>query len=169
MAMEQAFQLGKRVLIIFGGAHLPKVPIGPEDPRNSLTYRILKQHPGSIRAIGFFKPEDLGVENRVDELMQGTVYLTDSHWVGEINAKLFFPEIYSLITDSDTSEKVWRQVPLYSEYLIRDLFDALIYIGPSREWEYVPDSLDQEQDKEYLNELNRRSLIRYDRPLNLGH
>jgi hypothetical protein len=31
VAIEQAFGLGKKVLIVFGGAHLPKVPVGGED------------------------------------------------------------------------------------------------------------------------------------------
>jgi hypothetical protein len=165
LAMEQAFHLGKRVLIIFGDAHLPRVPIAPEDPRNSITYRILSQRPDAVRAIGFIDPENLGVEDRIDELVQETVYSTDRHWVGEINAGLFFPEIYSLVTDANTGEQEWQKVELYSEYLVRDLFDALVYIGLSSEWEYVAGSFYQERDEEYLTELNRRSLVRFGHPL----
>ncbi len=166
LAMEQAFQLGKRVLIIFGGAHLPQVPIGPDDPRNSLTHRILEQHPGKVTAIGFLDPENLGIEDRTDELVRDSIYSTDHHWVGEISAGLVFPEIYSLITDADTGERSWQQVELYSEYVVRDLFDALVYIGSSSEWEYVSGAFDEERDEEYLKELNRRSMLRFGRPFN---
>ncbi|MHC5023452.1 MAG: hypothetical protein ACYTGG_06015 [Planctomycetota bacterium] len=164
LAVEQAFRLGKKVLIIFGGAHLPRVPIAPEDPRNSLTSRILKQHPDAVKAIGFLDPEHLGVEDRIDELVRETIYPTDRHWVGQIHAGLFFPELYSPVTDPDTGERRWQKVQLYSEYRVRDLFDALVYIGPSSEWEIVPGSFDQERDEEYLRELNRRSLLRFGRP-----
>jgi hypothetical protein len=168
VAMEQAFQLGKKVLIIFGGAHLPKVPLAPEDPRNSLTYRILSQHGDAVCAIGFLNPENLGLEDRIDEFAQGTVYSTDRHWVGEINAELFFPEIYSLVVDANTGEQSWQKVPLYSGYLVRDLFDALVYIGPSSAWGVVPASFDPQRDEAYLAELNRRSLIRFGRPMRPG-
>jgi hypothetical protein len=155
-------------LIIFGGAHLPKVPLAPEDPRNSLTYRILSQHRDAVRAIGFLNPENLGIEDRIDEFAQGTVYSTDRHWVGEINAELFFPEIYSLVVDANTGEQSWQKVPLYSGYLVRDLFDALVYIGPSSAWGVVPASFDPQRDEAYLAELNRRSLIRFGRPMRPG-
>jgi hypothetical protein len=63
-----------------------------------------------------------------------------------IDAELFFPEIYSLVTDANTGERAWRQVPLYSEYLVRELFDAPVYIGPSSDWENVPAEFDRERD-----------------------
>jgi hypothetical protein len=167
--MEHAFQLGKRVLIIFGGAHLPKVPVGPEDDlRNSLTCRILKKHPGAVRVISFLNPENLGVDDRIDELVPDKIYVTNDHWTGAINAELAFPEIYSLVTDEKTGNQSWQQIPLYSGHLIRDLFDALLYIGPSSDWSYVQGSFDQERDEEYLEELNRRSLLRFGRPLDSG-
>jgi hypothetical protein len=166
LAMEQALHMGKRVLIIFGGAHLPRVPLGPEDDlRNSLTCRILKEHPGTVRVISFLDPENLGVDDRIDELVQDKIYVTADHWTGAINAELAFPEIYSLVTDAKTGHQSWQQIPLYSGYLVRDLFDALLYIGPSSDWSHVPGSFDQERDEEYLKELNRRSLLRFGRPL----
>jgi hypothetical protein len=165
LAIEQAFHLGKRVLIIFGGAHLPRVPLGEGDPRNSTTYRILKKHPGAVKTIGFLDPENLRVEARIGDLVRGRIYPTDRHWAGDINAELFFAEIYSLVTDARTGHQSWQQIPLYSGYSVRDLFDALVYLGPSSEWEYVRGSFDQERDEEYLSELNRRSLVRFGRPL----
>jgi hypothetical protein len=168
LAIEQAFHLGKRVLIIFGGAHLPKVPLGPDDPRNSLTHRILSRHPDAVRAIGFLSPENLGIEDRVDELVKGTVYSTDRHWVGEIDARRVFPEIYSLVEDAESGERSWQKVELYSGHVVRDLFDALIYIGPSSEWGSVPASFDPKRDAAYLAELDRRSRIRFGRPMRPG-
>lgn len=169
LAIQQAFDLGKKVLIIFGGAHLPRVPIGPDDdPRNSLSCRILKEHPGAVRVIEFLDPDNLGIEDRVHGLIRDKIYVTANHWVGGIKADRFFSEIYSLVTDSKTGQQSWQKVPLYSEYLLRDLFDALVYIGPSSEWQYVPGSFDQERDEGYLKELNRRSLVRFGRELNSG-
>jgi hypothetical protein len=168
LAMEQAFQEGNRVLIIFGGAHMTRVPIGPEDPRNSLTYRILSEHPDAVRAISFLSPEDLGVEDRIGELVPETVYSTHDHWVGEINGGLVFPLIYSLVPNPSTGEQEWQEVTLYSDYQVRDLFDALIYIGPTSDWEFVPASFDPVRDAEYLAELNRRSMLRFGRPFESG-
>jgi len=149
-------------LIIFGDGHLPKVTVGQaDDLRNSFTSLILKEHPASLKAIGFLIPENLGIEDSINVLVNNRIYLTDQHWVGDMNAELIFPEIYSLITDEDTGEQSWQQVPLYSGSQVRDLFDALIYIGPSSEWEYIPGTFDEIQDKEYLEELNRRSQIRF--------
>jgi hypothetical protein len=169
LAMEQAFHLGKRVLIIFGGAHLPRVPVGPEDDlRNSLTCRVLKEHPDAVKVISFLNPENLGIYDRIDELVQNKIYVTTDHWAGAINAELVFPEIYSLVTDAKTGHQSWQNIPLYSGYLVRDLFDALLYIGPSSDWSQVPGSYDQERDEKYLKELNRRSLVRFGRPLDSG-
>lgn len=166
LVMEQAFDMGKRVLVIFGGAHLPRVPVGPEeDMRNSLTWYILKEHPGAVRVIEFLNSENLGIADRLGELVQDKIYVTANHWTGAIDAELVFPEVYSLVTDAKTGRQSWQQVPLYSGYRVRDLFDALIYIGPSSEWSYVPGSFDEERDEEYLEELNRRSLVRFGRPL----
>jgi len=169
LAMEYAFHLGKRVLIIFGDAHLPRVSVGPEDDlRNSLTWYILREHPSAVMVISYLDPENLGVDDRIDELVQDKIYATTDHWTGGINAELVFPEIYSLVTDAKTGHQSWQNIPLYSGYLVRDLFDALIYIGPSNGWSHVPGSFDQERDEEYLIELNRRSLVRFGRPLDSG-
>ena len=57
-----------------------------------------------------------------------------------------------------------QRLELYSEYRVKDLFDALIYIGPSSEWEFVPGEFDAERDADYLQVLDRRSLLRFGRP-----
>jgi hypothetical protein len=169
VAMQQAFELGRKVLIVFGGAHLPKVPVGaPDDMRNSLTYGILARHPGSVKAIGFLNPENLGIADRVAEFSKGFVYPTDEHWVGEIEAHRFFPNVYSRVTDPVTGEVTWQELPLYSGRQVRDLFDALVYIGPSSGWHTVPPSIDADRDGAYLAELNRRSLLRLGRPYGSG-
>jgi hypothetical protein len=162
VAIEQAFELGKKVLIVYGGAHLPRVPVGDKDDmRNSLTYRILERHPNSMRVLEFLNSENLGLADRIDEFVPGTVYETGEHWVGEMNAERFFPGIRSRVTDPETGEASWQEVPLYSGHSIQDLFDALVYIGPSSEWHHVPPSLDEERDAAYLRELDRRRRIRF--------
>lgn len=169
LATEQAFRLGKKVLVIFGGAHLPKVQVGPDgDLRNSITSYILKQHPHGATAIEFLDPENLRIADRLDELVPQRVYRTDRHWVGGINAELLFPGVYSRVTDTATSEQTWQEVPLYTGYVVKDLFDALIYIGPASAWDVVPAAFDEARDAAYLVELNRRSLLRFGRPFDSG-
>ncbi len=163
-AIEFAFGKGMNVLIIFGGAHLPKVPIAQDDPRNSLSYRILVRHPKAVTAIGFLDPWNLGVQDRIGELIRGKVYSTDEQWLGAVNGGNYLPEIFSRVTDEQTGKQSWQQVRLYTDYSIEDLFDALIYIGPSSEWGQEPSAYDPERDAEYLDELDRRSMLRFNRP-----
>jgi len=166
LAMEQAFTLNKKVLIIYGGAHLPKASVGAkDDPRNSISYRIQLEHRGLLQVIEFLQPEDLGVEDRMNELEEGMIYVTKDHWIGEIDARRFFPETYTIVTDSETGEKRWEKGVLYRGLPVKELFDALIYIGPSSEWGIVGDSPEIYQDEEYWTELNRRSMIRFGRSM----
>jgi len=164
LAMEQAFVRDKTVLILFGGAHLPRIPIAPGDPRNSLTHRILLRHPGTVRAIGFLNPENLGIENRIDQFEAGKVYPTDGHWVGGLDAARFFPMVYTPVVDTTTGRQRMQPIRLYTDRKVRELFDALVYVGPSSQWEIVPASLDAERDAAYIQELHRRSMIRFGRP-----
>ncbi len=166
LVMEQAFRHDKRVLVLFGGAHLPRVPIAEGDTRGSLTWRILAEHPDAVEAIGFLIPENLGVAERTAELVTDRIYRTDRHWSGGIDAEKFFREIYSRVTDPETGAQSWQQVPLYTGRRVGELFDALVYIGPASGWEHVPASWDLERDAAYLEELDRRSKLRFGRPLN---
>lgn len=168
MAIEQAFGQGRHVLIIFGGVHLPKATMAPGDPRNSITSRIRESHPDGVRAIEFLKPEDLGVADRIAELREGTAYPTDRHWVGDLDAGLFFPMVYAPVTDPATGQQEMRELRLYSGRTVRELFDALVYIGPARTWEGVGPSFDPQRDAAYLAELNRRSMLRFGRPFDAG-
>ena len=168
LAIEQAFGQDKKVLIIFGGAHVPKVAVGPGDGRNPMTYRILSRHPDAVRAIGFLNPENLGIEDRVHELTEGAVYSTASHWVGAMDGGLFFPGLFSPVLNPATGEREMQPVKPFGGHPIRELFDALVYIGSSAEWEFVPPSFDPQRDQVYLDELNRRSMLRFGRPYGSG-
>ncbi len=168
LAMEQAFGHGRHVLVIFGGVHLPKATIASGDPRNSITSRILASHPDAVRAIEFLKPEDLGIGDRIGELREGTAYPTARHWVGDIDAGLLFPMVFSPVTNAVTGQQELQEVRLYSGRPVRDLFDALVYVGPSRTWEIVPPAFDAARDAAYLAELNRRSMLRFGRPFDPG-
>jgi len=151
LAVEQAFHLDKRVLVLFGAAHLPKAPNEIRGKvRHSITSRIEMEHPGSVEAISFLIPEHLGVEERIPELERGKIYETHSHWVGEVPGERVFPGIFY----RDGSGRA----TLYKGCQVKDLFDALIYIGPGREWETMP-APPQAYDEEYRAELNRRSMI----------
>lgn len=123
LAVDQAFVKNKRVLILFGGAHLPKLQNNIKGKEaHMITTLIQDKQPGSVLTIDFLRPADLGISNRIDELEEGMIYQTNGHWIGEISAELFFPTIFF----SDGSGKA----VLYEGYQVKDIFDALIYIGP---------------------------------------
>lgn len=53
---------------------------------------------------------------------------------------------------------------LFKGHKVRDLVDALIYIGPSDQWVFVPPPREA-YDEEYWKELNRRSMILFGQSL----
>jgi hypothetical protein len=162
LAIEQAFKLNKKVLILFGGGHLSKAYNGPKGNRNrySITYYIQLKYPGSVKAIDFLRPEDLKIGERISELKRGMIVETENHWIGEISAELLFPGIIQIKYDEKTGKKLTEKATIFKGYLVKDIYDALIYIGPSSEWEFIPASPESLQDKEYQAELNRRRMIK---------
>jgi hypothetical protein len=161
VAMEQAFGLGKRVLVVYGGGHLMRPPLGPGDGRNPITSYILAEHPGSAWVVEFMWPTRTGLSDRTDELVMGQVYRTSDHWAGSRPAPLLFPGTRSLVTDPETGERSWQEVPLYEGREVRDIYDALIYLGPEDRWTTVPPELDPERDAAFLAELERRRALRF--------
>jgi len=51
---------------------------------------------------------------------------------------------------------------------VRDIYDALIYLGLEDQWTIVPPHLDPERDAAFLAELDRRSLLRFGRAFRSG-
>jgi hypothetical protein len=168
IAMEQAFDLGKRVLVVYGGGHLMRLPLGPGDLRNPITSYILAEHPGAAWVVEFMWPTATGLTDRTDELAMGQVYRTADHWSGSSAAPLLFARTRSLVTDPKTGERSWQEVPLYEGYAVRDMYDALIYLGREDQWTVVPSDLDEERDAAYLKELDRRNMLRFGRHLDSG-
>lgn len=166
VAIEQAFKLNKKVVIIYGGLHLARMNVGPEgDPRNSITYQIQLRHPDSVKYIEFMKPEDLRITDRLPTLEKGKLYETRSHWVGKISAEYFFPGVYPPQINRKTGKRTMKEMIFYKGYSVEDIVDALIYIGPSKDWKIVAAPQEAFQDDEYWSELNRRSQIRFNRPM----
>ncbi len=164
LAIEQAFKLNKRVMIIYGGLHLARVNVGPEgDPRNPITPRIELKHPDSVKYVEFMKPEDLQITDRLSSFEKGKLYETRSHWVGKISAEYFFPGVYAPQLNEKTGEVTTKKMALYKSYLVEDIVDALIYIGPCKDWKIADGSQEAYQDEDYWAELNRRSQIRFGR------
>lgn len=161
LAVEQAFGLGKRVLVVYGGGHLMRLPLGPGDLRNPMTSYILAEHPGAAWVVEFMWPTATGLTDRADELAMGQVYRTADHWSGSSPAPLLFTRTLSLVTDPETGEQSWQAVPLYEGYAVRDLYDALIYLGPEDQWTVVPSEPDPERDAAYLVEVERRRALRF--------
>lgn len=163
VAMEQAFDLGKRVLVVYGGGHLMRLPLGPGDPRNPLTSYILAEHPGAAWVIKFMWPARAGLADRAGELVLGHAYRTADHWSGSSPAPALFQGTRSLVTDPETGERSWQEVPLYEGRPVRDIYDVLIYLGREDQWTVVPVDLDEKRDAAYLKERDRRSRLRFGR------
>ena len=161
IAMEQAFGLGKRVLVVYGGGHLMRPSMGPGDGRNPITSYILAEHPGTAWVVEFMWPTRTGLAHRADELVMGQVYRTADHWSGSPAAPLLFPGTRSLVTDPETGEQSWQEVPLYEGLTVSDIFDALVYLGLEDQWTTVPPDLDPERDAAFLAELERRRALRF--------
>jgi len=138
------------------------VPVGDEnDGRNSFVSGILGERPGTVKTIGFLWPHAMGAVDRAAELEFGRLYETDHHWCGDIPGESVFPGTISRVTDPSTGAASWQQVPLYTEYRLADLFDAMIYYGDESEWEFSTPEFDEERDAEYPAELERRREIRF--------
>lgn len=163
VAIEQAFELGKRVLVVYGGGHLMRLPLGPGDLRNPLTSYILAEHPGAAWVVKFMWPVRAGLADRTDELVPGHAYRTADHWSGSSPAPALFEGTRSLVIDPGTGERSWQEVPLYDGHAVRDIYDALIYLGREDQWTVVPSELDQDRDAAYLKELDRRNRLRFGR------
>ncbi len=155
IALKQAVAQKKRVLIIFGGAHLAKVPSNVGGRINKgLTNLIQKELLDGVKSFSFLIPKELKVEDRVHELEKGMMYETINHWSGGLHADLLFPMVFQ---PDGTKAKPYRA------YKVRDLYDALVYIGELTEW--IFHSPEIFQDDEYWAELNRRSMILFGRPM----
>jgi len=155
LAVEQAVTHKKRVLIIFGGAHLAKVPgnvMGRVD--KGIVNLIQDSIPDGVKSFSFLIPADLKVDSRIQELEKGMMYETRSHWSGEFPADMLFPMLF--LPDGTKAEP-------YKGHKVKDLYDGLVYIGPLTEW--VSASADVYQDDEYWTELNRRSMITRNMPM----
>ncbi len=152
---------GNRVLVVYGGHHLQRLPLGPGDSRNPMTSYILPDLPESVWAVEFLWPRALGIASRTGELVHGRAYRTATHWVGSVPASLQFAGTRSLVTDPRTGERSWQEVPLYEGRAMRELYDALIYIGSEDQWTVVPPELDPVRDAEYIAELERRRVLRF--------
>ncbi len=155
LALKQAANQKKRILIIFGGGHLAKVPSNIGGRINKgLTNLIQEELPDGVKSFSFLIPKELKVEDRVQELEKGKMYETKSHWSGDLPAGLLFPMVFQ--PDGTKAEP-------YKACKVRDLYDALVYIGELTEW--IFHSPEVFQDDEYWAELNRRSMILFNRPM----
>ncbi len=126
LAIEQAFKLNKKVLILFGDGHLSKVPNNLRGQRQyGIENRIEEEHPDSVKVLALLNPHDLNIEDRMHELEKGKLYETNNHWTGEIEAELYFPMVFY----RDGSGKATA----YAGYSIKNLYDALLYLGPQNE------------------------------------
>lgn len=156
LAIEQAIEKNKKVLIVYGAAHLTNVPdIVKGKERKGIVNIIRKKNPGKVKVFSTVNTKDLNIEDRISDFKLDNIYELDKHWLGSISAGYYFPAVFY-----PNGEKA---AP-YKGHLLRDLFDALIYIGPQSEWKIVSAPKDVFDD-EYWGELNRRSMMLYNEPV----
>lgn len=151
LAIDYGLVQNLNVLLIYGGYHLTKISNEALPATHwSITAHVNKKQPGAMKVIEVLNPQALHlVEQTQNWPLYSILDLSDSY-EGNLPAETLFSEIY---------DNKGEKVILYQGYKIRDVFDALLYVGSSESWimSEIPKSIFA--DKEYLNELNRRRQI----------
>ncbi len=135
LAIKYGIDSAKNVLLIYGGEHLKKTSDRKRDSTYwTIPFYINHRHPGTIFTIGAFISEDYP-ETKIDCPINSIIDLEkDALGLLNVNGNSF-----------DTSNMV-----------LKNVFDAVYYAGPSNEW--VQDDATK-IDAIFWKELNRRSTI----------
>lgn len=154
IAIEYGIYQNKKVLLIYGDTHLTKINDRPGDSTHwVIPFIINKQKSNSMKTIGIFYTD------RLDKIITNppwpaySVIDLSKNDLGNMPAKQFYPEFIKYI-DSDGSK-----------LRVKDIYDALLYVGDQNSWKISPITPNAFKDDEYWKELNRRSLIIWGEPI----
>lgn len=150
LAVEFGVNQAKKVLVIYSESHLTKITDNKFDPSYpSITSTVNKISPGAMRTIGTIYSEILLSENHFKQCPLYSVIDLTSDDLGSLPAyKMFSASIY----------KDGKEFTVFEKYKIKELFDALLYVGPHAILRRCP-MPEPNFDNEYWDELNRRRKI----------
>ncbi len=150
LAMKYGVLGNQKVLFIYSGLHLTKISdeTSPET-HWSITTHINKKYPGAMKVIEILNTKELHLQKETENWPLYSIIDVQENFSGELPAEKLFPEMYN--------DK--GKVILYRGYKIKDLFDALLYVGPTKKWKIseIPNNIFS--DEKFLIELNRRREI----------
>lgn len=137
LAIKYGIDSSKKVLLIYGGAHLGKISDEKRDSAHwTIPFLINKKHPNSVLTVGAFNSHD--------------------HKQEKFNADIPLNSICDLSISSLGKLSVKNEINPSAPLRLKDIFDAVYFLGPSDKWvQGQPLPI----DSVYWKELNRRSII----------
>jgi hypothetical protein len=148
---EEVLAKGRKALLIIGGAHLVR-RIGKEN----VTARIESRHLQSMFIVipheGFWERNE-ELEPRLTSWKVGSLALLKGTWLGSLHPRLRWPQM-----------KNAKLIDSQAEPGLEDVADAWLYVGPR---DLLTEALPFPgiYRDEYWNELNRRHIIMWGKPL----
>lgn len=150
LAIDFGVMQRKKVLVIYSEFHLTKIADNTLAPtRPTITSIVDKKHSGAMKVIGTIYSESFLSEEQFRELPLYSVIELSNNELGNISAHKFFPG--SLYKDG-------KELIAFDGYKIKELFDALLYVGQYASLKRYP-MPKPNFDNDYLCELNRRRKI----------
>jgi len=148
---KEVFAKDRRAFLIIGAAHLVR-----RLDKNNVTGRIESQRPQSMFIVvphsGFWERNE-ELEPRLSSWKVGSLALLRGTWLGSLHPRLRWPQMKDAkLSDSKAEPK------------LEDVADAWLYVGPRDLLTEALPSPGIYRD-EYWNELNRRHMIMWGKPL----
>lgn len=153
LAIEFGINHAKKVLVIYSEFHLTKVTDNKFDPNYpSITSTVNKNHSSTIMTIGTIYSESLLSEHCFKQCPLYSVIDLANDDLGNLPAhKMSSESIYNIYKDD-------KEVIAFEGYKIKELFDALLYVGQYDSLKRSP-MPEPDFDNDYWDELNRRRNI----------
>ena len=158
---REVLRLGRRALLIAGGAHLTRVNMvrpnreGVPTAEVSVVARLAQTHPGALFVVRSVARANNFDPARLGAVTPGTM-LFPVGWVGAVSAN-------DIVT---MRRRDGSPTTAYGEATLADMVDAIIYWGPAEQNHFVDAAASVYQDAEYCAELERRSHAVREQPMN---
>lgn len=156
---KQVLSKGRKALLIAGGYHLFHNPAPtPSDFFDNVVSLLERHHPGQVLVIMThrgFGPRNGELEPRLSSWPNPGMALIRDTWLGLLDAQLVFPpsQIVMVGPDGKPAPNPLERVKL------SDIVDAYLYLGPRGSLTISTPPPEVYQDKEYMQELERRSKL----------
>jgi hypothetical protein len=150
LAIHHGIVEKKKVLMIYSEIHLSKamdISFGKDRP--SITSIINKKHPGSIKTIGSIYSEGFLKNQSLVSLPINSIIDLENDRLGDVPASHLFEASFY---------KNSKEVKIFEDFKMKELFDALLYLGPFELLRRCP-MPEADYDCSFFEELNRRRKI----------